>query len=251
MLKTKPDAANALATTAAAKKPRRPRSSKAATQPRAQRAHDAQATKKLIADAALQLLSDQGFPALGINAIANAAGVDKQLIYYHFGGLEGLIRHLGGELPLWLGSALQARANEPYAQAASRLMLEYSQALRNNTLVLRLLAWELIAPSAILAELEQARSVAMMQWLAEFRSKAAPPPDGVDAPALNALLMAGLHYLALREKSVGQFMGVDIHTDAGFARIAKAVELVTRKVYETNPSPSLHPKTPTPAKGKS
>ena len=199
--------------------------------PRTQRPHDPSATKKLIADAALRLLSERGFPALGINAIASAAGVDKQLIYYHFGGLGGVLRHIGGELNVWLGVTLQAVKDEPYALASSRLMNEYAAALRNHTLVQRLLAWELVEPSAILAELDSARSAAMGKWLVEVRSAAQPPPAGVDAPAVNALLMAGLQYLALREKSVGQFMGVDIHTAEGVARITRAVEFIAGKVY--------------------
>ena len=131
-----------------------------------------------------------------------------------------MIRRIGAELNVWLGSALVAEKGEPYAAAANRLMAQCTQALRQNTMVLRLLAWELIEPSAVLAELETARSVAMGKWLAEFRPAALPPPAGVDAPAINAVLMAGLHYLALREKSVGRFMGVDIHTPDGLARIA-------------------------------
>ena len=110
-------------------------------------------------------------------------------------------------------------------------MNEYATALRTNTLVQRLLAWELVEPSAILAELELARSAAMGKWLAGVRSAVQPPPAGVDAPAVNALLMAGVQDLALREKSVGQFMGVDIHTAEGVARIARAVEFIAGKVY--------------------
>jgi hypothetical protein len=43
---------------------------------------------------AVRLLADKGFPGLGVNSLAAAAGVDKQLIYYHFGGLEGVVREL-------------------------------------------------------------------------------------------------------------------------------------------------------------
>lgn len=209
---------------------------------RSQRPHDAAATMKLITDATTRLLAEKGFPGLGVNSVAAAAGVDKQLIYYHFGGLDGVIRHLGAELEFWLGAPLQALPGEPYGQAVSRLLLEYAGALRRNHLVLRLLAWELVEPTDVLKELEVTRSAAMVGWVKALRESAQPGPADVDAPAVNALLLAGLHYLALREQSVGSFAGVDIQSPEGAARIAGAVQLITQRVYGEAATPARNSK---------
>lgn len=206
---------------------------------RGQRPHDAAATMKLISDAAVRLLAEKGFPSIGVNTVAAAAGVDKQLIYYHFGGLEGVIRHLGGQLELWLGAPLQFNAGEAYGDAVHRLLMEYAGALRHNHLVLRLLAWELVEPTDVLKELEVTRSKAMAGWIQGLRASVQPAPAGVDAPAINALLLAGLHYLALREQSLGSFAGMDISTPEDAGRIADAVRLITERVYApTSPSAS-------------
>jgi AcrR family transcriptional regulator len=204
---------------------------------RGQRPHDAAATKQLITDATVRLLAEKGFPGIGINTVAAAAGVDKQLIYYHFGGLEGLIRHLGGQLELWLGAPLKVEAGEAYGDAVYRLLMEYAGALRRNALVLRLLAWELVEPTDVLKELEVTRSKAMAGWVQGLRASAQPAPAGVDAPAVNALLLAGLHYLALREQSLGSFAGMDISTPEGAERVANAVRLITARVYATPADP--------------
>lgn len=198
---------------------------------RGQRSHDAVGTMKLITDATVRLLAEKGFPGIGVNAVAAAAGVDKQLIYYHFGGLEGVIRHLGSQLEFWLGTPLQPQPGEPYGEAVHRLVMEYAGALRRNPLVLRLLAWELVEPTDVLKELEITRSEAMAGWVQGLRAAAKPAPEGVDAPAVNALLLAGLHYLALREQSLGSFAGMDISTPEGAARIEAAVRLITESVY--------------------
>jgi AcrR family transcriptional regulator len=192
---------------------------------------DAASSMQRLVDAATRLLVQGGFPALGVNALAAEAGVDKQMIYYHFGGLTGLVRHLGTQTQLWLGAPLQARAGEPYAEMAKRLMLEYANALRSNGLVLQLLAWELVQPSEVLSELNQARSIAMHQWAAEMRTVAAPPPKEADAPAINAVLLAGLQHLALHEQSSGTFAGIPLTTQEGAARIAKAIAYITAKTY--------------------
>lgn len=179
----------------------------------------------------MRLLAEQGFPGFGINNLAAAAGVDKQLIYYHFGGLEGVVRQLGARLQSWLGVPLQPRAGEPYADAMQRLMLAYARALRGNPLVLRLLAWELVEPGDALQALEATRSAAMFGWMQALRTAAQPAPAGVDAPAVNALLLAGLHYLTLRGHSLGSFAGVDIATPEGAARIDGALQLISQRVY--------------------
>lgn len=201
----------------------------------AARPRDAAATIKLITDAAARLLAEKGFTGLGVNALAAAAGVDKQLIYYHFGGLDGVIRQLGAGLDLWLGTPLEPRPGEPYGDAVQRLLMEYVEALRRNHLVLRLLAWELVEPSDTLKALEITRSSAMAGWVDGLRRAAQPVPDGVDAPAINAILLAGLHYLALREHSVGTFAGVDIQSPEGADRIAKAIAFITARAYATAP----------------
>jgi AcrR family transcriptional regulator len=205
---------------------------------RESRSQDGGDTTQLILDAAVRLLAEKGFTGLGVNALANAAGVDKQLIYYHFGGLDGVVRQLGHRLDLWLGTPLVPRTGERYGDAVSRLLLEYAEALRRNPLVRRLLAWELVEPSDALKELEAARSAAMADWVAELRAAAEPAPEGVDAPAINALLLAGLHYLALREESLGTFAGMDIASRTGRARISEAVRLITARTYAGPASPA-------------
>ena len=189
-----------------------------------------------ISDSAVRLLAEKGFTGLGVNALAAAAGVDKQLIYYHFGGLDGVIRQLGNRLDMWLGAPLQAQPGEPYAEAANRLLMEYIGALRHNPLVQRLLAWEIVEPSEVLKELETTRSRAMAGWVAGLRGSAGPVPAGVDAPAINAVLLAGLQYLALREQSLGSFAGVSLEGPAGRQRIAQAIEFITRRVYAADPA---------------
>jgi AcrR family transcriptional regulator len=222
--------------TASDKKPIAKKASKAVdtnrTKP-AGRSRDAAATTQHIAATAVRLLTEKGFTGLGVNAVAAAAGVDKQLIYYYFGGIDGLVRYLGSELSLWLGTPLEPVAGEPYARASNRLLIEYIDALRKNKLVLRLLAWELVEPSEVLTELEATRSAAMVGWVTALRKAAQPAPKEVDAPAINALLLAGLHYLALREQSVGTFAGMDIRSEEGHARIAKAIALITSAIYQT------------------
>lgn len=198
---------------------------------RRQRPHDSAATRQRIVDAAVQLLADHGFPGLGINSLASAAGVDKQLIYYHFGGLAGVVQALGRPLAAWLGEPLAPREQESYAAAMQRMLGAYARALRRDTLVQRLLAWELVAPDETLKALEDIRADALFRWAQPLRATAQPAPAAVDSAAVNALLLAGLQHLALRGPAQGGLAGVDLHTPEGAARIESALALITQRVY--------------------
>ena len=58
-------------------------------------------TEQKIISAVENLLLQQGFPAVGINAIAREAGCDKVLIYRYFDGLDGLLQRVADNNDLW------------------------------------------------------------------------------------------------------------------------------------------------------
>ena len=58
-------------------------------------------TEQRILDAIAQILLEQGYSAVGINAIARQAGCDKVLIYRYFDGLDGLLLAFAETTPLW------------------------------------------------------------------------------------------------------------------------------------------------------
>jgi AcrR family transcriptional regulator len=49
-------------------------------------------TEQRLLDAVGALLAEAGFSALGVNALARRAGVNKSLIYRYYGGMDGLLR---------------------------------------------------------------------------------------------------------------------------------------------------------------
>ena len=64
-------------------------------------ARDREATKARILGAVGVVLARDGFGAVGVNAIAKEAGVDKVLIYRYFGGLPELLREWGASGRFW------------------------------------------------------------------------------------------------------------------------------------------------------
>ena len=58
-------------------------------------------TEQKILKAVETLLLEQGYPAVGVNAIARQAGCDKVLIYRYFGGFDGLLLAFAETTQLW------------------------------------------------------------------------------------------------------------------------------------------------------
>ena len=193
-------------------------------------------TEERIVNAAIEILSDTGFTGLGINPIAQRAGIDKQLIYRYFGGMDGVISALGKNLGLWLTEAAEANDRQPppvtYAELIARLLDAYIVGLRGSPLVQRLLAWELVQPGPALKALEAVRSEAVSNWMKRVKGDL-KAPEGVDAPAINALLLAGVHHLALREAAIGRFAGLDLADATGWSRVRAAARGLIFLAYPT------------------
>ena len=103
--------------------------------------------------------------------------------------------------------------------------------LRGDPVLQKLLAWELAGPSDTLRRIDAARSKAMYGVMPKLRGDE-KPPEGVDAPAVNAILLAALHYLTLRGATMGGFSGLSLKTEADWKRTMAAFEGLLARTYE-------------------
>ena len=197
----------------------------------APRLRDRDATKARLIDALERVLSRDGFRGIGVNAVAREAGVDKVLIYRYFGDLDGLIEKFGQRLGWWVGGAASASAPDAdYAARMQELLRTYLASLRGNAALRQILAWELVDSGPLMRKLDASRSKAVGAWFAKARGDSAPTA-GVDAPAVNTLLLAAMHYLALREQSIGTFAGMDLRDPASWVRLEQAAERLLGCAY--------------------
>lgn len=198
------------------------------------RGRDREGTEAAILAAARGVLASDGFQGFGVNAIARAAGCDKQLVYRYFGGVDGLVEAIGDDLASWwsaqLAPADDASAPTSYGALMKQLALAMLDALRADPLVQKIAAWELSETSPQVARLTAARSKAMMQWMTARRGSL-QPPTGVDTPALNAIIIAGVQQLVLASATTGQFAGLPLKSDADWARVRGAVVALVDVAY--------------------
>ncbi|WP_050808248.1 TetR/AcrR family transcriptional regulator [Asticcacaulis biprosthecium] len=192
------------------------------------RTRNREATHAALLEAAKITLAEQGFQNFGVNAVARQAGCDKQLIYRYFGGLDGLLEAMGGDVATWLGAPPTAVPGTTYGEWAANLADAYMMALRANPLLQKLILWELSAAPGTLAPLTQARSRAMMQWVAAARGELEMPTD---AGLINAVLVAAIQQFVLSAAVSGSFSGLPLREDADWDHLRAGLRSLVLRLY--------------------
>jgi len=196
----------------------------------APRIRDRDRTEAMILAAAEAQLAEAGFQAFGVNAVARRAGCDKQLIYRYFGGLDGLAAAVGARLGTPQAVPRPQAPAPSYGELTERLLLAFMEQFRADRLAQRIAVWELVEQSLLVRTLSAARADALGRWMAEARRDVSAPP-GVDAPALDALLVGGVQQLVLASATLGGFAGLPLSEDRNWIRARLALRALIRGVY--------------------
>jgi AcrR family transcriptional regulator len=186
------------------------------------------ATKARLLQAVKDLIAEEGFGAIGINAVARRAGADKVLIYRYFGGLPGLLAAYAEEGDFWwqvedmLAAPLPGPGDpDGVPVCLARVFARHVEFLRRHPLTLEVIAWELARRNELTVALEgvrEARSLDLMRRLAARFD--IPEADFLrQVGPMLALLGAAANYLAARGRRLRVFNGIDLQSDAGWAML--------------------------------
>ncbi|MET7281481.1 TetR family transcriptional regulator [Kribbella sp. NPDC005582] len=173
-----------------------------------ERQRDAERSRQQLLDAAVVEFGAHGFSGARVGAIADRAGVNKQLISYYFGGKEGLYRAVADR---W-------RAEEPAVAedpgTLADLVGAYAQVTIEQPDLLRLLVREGLDRDTAAGD-EEAQYRRFQGMLADFRRRQSEGelPDDVD-PAYAALALFGISAAPVVFPQIARALGID-PDDAG------------------------------------
>lgn len=207
------------------------------------RDRDRDGTEARLISAVEQLILEAGFGAVGVNALARRAGVDKVLIYRYFGGLPGLLAAYGERGDFWW--QVRDLFAEPFPDgnniqelpaALSLLFKRHASFLRSHPVTLEVIAWEMSDRNKLTEALEtvrESRSLAVMRRIADQFHAAEPEILERTAPVFG-LLGAATNYLAARARQLRTFNGIDLQTDQGWSVLNDAAETMIAGVFKTD-----------------
>jgi len=165
-------------------------------------------TEQRILDAVGTILLEQGYPAVGINAIARQAGCDKVLIYRYFGGLDELLLAFAETTTLWwkVDEIISESAAECAAIALpdylQTLLNRYVTALESRPLALEIMAWEMSAQNNLTNTLARIRGERGMELVKRIRAYYQQP--NIDIGGILGVFGAAINYLIIRTRKQSQ-----------------------------------------------
>lgn len=187
-------------------------------------------TEQRIMQALENQIRETGMVGVGINAIAERAGVSKELIYRYFDGLPGLMLQWMQNQDFWTSNSSALRDPSAAEDTPKSLILKMLRAqisaLENNEALKEIRRWELIERNEVSGQLAERREMAARPFIDELDAL----NNEMDVPAMVSVMLAGVLYLSLRAKTECQFLGVPLRTSEGWKRIDDALTQLTQSL---------------------
>lgn len=179
------------------------------------------------------ILGKKGFVGLGVNKVAQTAGVDKVLVYRYFGGLPQLVKAFSETVDFWptveelQGPHPERLQQMPPDEQVAHFFKAYVTALRKRPLTLDILAWELLARNELTRQLEDIRIKTILLYFDELESI----PDDDNLTAIVVLMSGAVNHLIIRSRIHSTVGGIDLATERGWQRIDAGIDLLLKGIF--------------------
>lgn len=183
-----------------------------------------QATELTLIKAVDDIIEENGFEGLGINAIAAKAKVSKMLIYRYFNSLDGLIAAYIRQNDYWINFNEELPDKEHLSEFIKQIFKRQIIQLRESYTLKRLYRWELSTDNKFVKELRDKREEKGL-WLIEAVSRFSKHPQKETA-AMASLITAAISYLALLEENCQVYNGLKIQQETGWEQLEEGINLL-------------------------
>ena len=199
---------------------------------------DRKATEDLIVNAFETVLLRDGVAGLGVNAVAQEAGVNKVLIYRYFKDLPGLARHWSGNSSFW-PSEMELIGNDPegFAKLTVRervktVLCNYIDSIRARPRTIEMLAGELLNPNEITLALSDGMTRSGKEVGNFIQLETADKHLDDRVWKLIFMVNALTAYMTIRERTNPSYLGFDMTEDESWAFLRDTVGDVAERYLE-------------------
>ncbi len=189
------------------------------------------AVKLDLLDAVGSVLKNYGYSKLGINIVAQEAGVDKNVIYRNFNDFDSLLEEYVEKQDFWLRAMkeLGKIKIENHREFMKQLLLEQFKTIFSNRELQQLLVWELGDKDGFTTSLAIKREILSQGIIKQYQ----PLLDdfGVDFNSIAAILIAGIYYLILH-KDKSTFCETDINERNDKEKFIKSLNWLIDLIFD-------------------
>ncbi len=192
---------------------------------------DREATEKRLVDTIGEMIAENGFEKIGINAVAARSGVSKILIYRYFDSVEGLIATYIRQHDFWINFPLDFPNREELPAFLKRTFQNQIEDLRNNATAKRLYRWELSCNNEMIAQLREQREKVGLNLVEKVCELTGLPQREIAVMA--SMLTASITYLAMLEEFCPVFNGIAINENSGWEQISEGINALIDKYFKS------------------
>ncbi|MDY6205693.1 MAG: TetR/AcrR family transcriptional regulator [Prevotella sp.] len=185
---------------------------------------DRELTEKKILEAVGNIIENDGFESIGVNAIAQKAGISKMLIYRYFGGVDELVAQYLLRKDYWANTDIGIIKPYDIGGSLKRLFREQIIRLRSDITLKRLHRWELSTENESIRRLREMREhngrnlVKIISQLTNVQNS--------EVASLASIISASISYLVLMEEQNPIYNGIDLQSNEGWEQIVKGIDLI-------------------------
>lgn len=190
---------------------------------------DREATEGRLVEKIGAMIRESGFEKIGVNAVAERAGVSKILIYRYFGSVDGLVAAYVRQHDFWINFPQEMPGREALPAWLKRMFRGHIAQLRADPTLRRVCRWELSSNNALIAELRAQRERTGVELVRQVSRIAGLPEAEVAAVA--SLVTASVTYLVMLEEFCPVYNGIAIDTDGGWEQIAQGIDRLIDRFF--------------------
>ena len=190
---------------------------------------DREATEKRLLDTIGQMIIEQGFEKIGINAVSAQSGVSKILIYRYFNSLDGLIAAYIRKHDFWLNTSFEFSDAVQMLPTIKEMFFKHIERLRIDPVLRKLYRWELSCNNDIIKSLREQREKVGMNLIEQVCTLSGRPKQEI--AVLSAIITTSTTYLAMLGDYCPVFNGISIDDDNGWKQIYKEVVNLLDKLF--------------------
>ena len=190
---------------------------------------DREATEKRLLDTIGQMIIEQGFEKIGINAVSAQSGVSKILIYRYFNSIDGLIAAYIRKHDFWLNTSFEFSDTVQMLPTIKEMFYKHIERLRIDPVLRKLYRWELSCNNDIIKSLREQREKVGMNLIEQVCTLSGRPKQEI--AVLSAIITTSTTYLAMLGDYCPVFNGISIDDDNGWNQIYKEVVNLLDKLF--------------------
>jgi AcrR family transcriptional regulator len=191
--------------------------------------HDRDATESRLITAVGQMIEENGFEKIGINAVAAKSGVSKILIYRYFGSMDGLVTAYIRRNDFWLNFPDDFPQKEEIPMFLKKVFHQMACQLRHSPMLKRLYRWELSASNNITEVVRRQREAAGNQIISNISKIMQCKPE--DLAAIATIITSSITYLAMLEDNCNIYNGIELDDDKGWQQITTGIDMIIDNTY--------------------